>query len=723
MGDSKSGKPTVTDPRPLSAVAPRPIRPLAHGKSPFAAISPEVVVAHPPQQLTPRDPRGDELGEIALIRQQLDGLAAAAADGFWAGPLVEQVGRRDMPFTRTDFRTELLQQFDAQMASKMKMLEDLQAINEAARAEAEARAKAEPENLNFQSARGAGRLAGSIVPAELGSDDVSAETIGLRVDACVQELEAIAADQKIRAPGGGAATCKDILGAFYKRHKGQWAAFADTDEWAQKQKQEWGDEAIQEHQNHHAISVDEAILLRDQHLTVRAYSHLRLRLHLDEWPSYKSQKPRMTQLNDEVMRKLGLQSVPNAARDADMPDLVEIVEIRSSKKRKKRKGTGDDQADADAGGEFCGASVELLKLVQHIILMSPGPSPEVLDIRVSVDGADLAGRKAELIALIPMWWDNTQSLHAVFPLCIYIGKETRTSLARALPNVKAEQEALTLEVPDSPDGLHHRVHWKLSSDMFALHKILWKDKADMAEEEREKRGACVVCPGKKLMNGWVGIERWMDENGKWRIPDTELPDCIFYVASLADVAPCGLHANLRISPVIWKKVLEIAVQSDVESSSSKHVDAVEAAVRGAIKGFHIGRAGEWNGQDILKTPTWPTMRGDQLKKLHRSIPAWSDAIRASGATGKTLLYLLNTLNYWILIHKLMLFRPTDKQARLDAAQLTDFCDLVTRFEAAWTWLKLSVTPHGELCTKSCTHAGQSTYASLHCNMCITAHTH
>ena len=128
----------------------------------------------------------------------------------------------------------------------------------------------------------------------------------------------------------------------------------------------------------------------------------------------------------------------------------------------------------------------------------------------------------------------------------------------------------------------------------------------------------------------------------------------------------------------------------MKAGGSKHVDALEAQVQRAVKGFHIGRAGEWSGQVIYDGPTWPTLRGDQLRKLYADVTVWSSAVMATGAEMLLLCRLLNVVNYWISV-----WHGLTSRTKLNKGELQDWCWHVERMEVVWIGLQLSVTPHGE----------------------------
>jgi hypothetical protein len=455
------------------------------------------------------------------------------------------------------------------------------------------------------------------------------------------------------------------------------------------------DEGAVEFTDHLGLEVDDAILLRDEHLTVAGFTHLRTRCGLDEaWPSYYAQRDRQDELADEIAADLGLEEVPPPPLIAICDDSPETAEkVKDYDAMLVSQYGSKKMADVMKGSkrEFCGARVGLKALIEWIFALHPTNEPKNPTFRLSLDGADLAGRKAELVAIIPEWWEGNQSLHAVFPLCIYIGKESRASIQHALgEDFKEQQQALTIpQKYKCTKDRHIGIRWTFSSDLFAALKVIYRDRDECEDDEGAR--SCAVCDSKKLNQGWLPDITWQQADGTWIIPDdVDLTHMLFYVESVADIGICALHMNLRLSNVIWKRVLSVAVENDVKAGGSKHVDALEAQVQRAVKGFHIGRAGEWSGQVIYDGPTWPTLRGDQLRKLYADVTVWSSAVMATGAEMLLLCRLLNVVNYWISV-----WHGLTSRTKLNKGELQDWCWHVERMEVVWIGLQLSVTPYGE----------------------------
>ena len=74
------------------------------------------------------------------------------------------------------------------------------------------------------------------------------------------------------------------------------------------------------------------------------------------------------------------------------------------------------------------------------------------------------------------------------------------------------------------------------------------------------------------------------------------------------------------------EVGKVACGKFLKGCKLKRDKSGECKVNG-VKGFSIGRAGEWNGKETLKGPTFPTLRGDQLKKIASVAPKWIAATK------------------------------------------------------------------------------------------------
>jgi hypothetical protein len=385
-----------------------------------------------------------------------------------------------------------------------------------------------------------------------------------------------------------------------------------------------------------------------------------------------------------------------------------------------------------------GASCDLKRLVSFILdesaRLGHNIDPDNVTIRITHDGADIAGRKAELIALVPTFQDDCQSLHAVYPLCIFIGKESRQNIIDACNNgtltLKQQMRQLRERHQYKATGRAWvGIKWKFSADMVGALKVLYKDRSDMTEEESRDRGACPCCKAYKDKDGWWRVEDWgkevplLDKEAE----DYLLKDALFDVG-LHDMCFCCLHMNLRIFPKLLSELLLTkAMQRDVQTKSSQHVDALQAALGEegcGVKGFKICRAGEWNGKEILKGPSLPTLRGDQLKKVFggRGVgPHWIAAAKAAwgvkgtdckdaqerreshrqqagaqwdrvtvsaGKWPQDLKAALNLINLWITLYGKMTSRT-----RLEDSECERFGQEVAAFCRTWKGAHLSETPY------------------------------
>ena len=87
-----------------------------------------------------------------------------------------------------------------------------------------------------------------------------------------------------------------------------------------------------------------------------------------------------------------------------------------------------------------GYGVDILKLHKWMIdraivlgFLLPNRIPRTIDYKLSIDGSNLGSRNCELVALTPMNLGyNPNSLHSIFPLMLYEGKERRDDLNAVL---------------------------------------------------------------------------------------------------------------------------------------------------------------------------------------------------------------------------------------------------------------------------------------------------
>ena len=232
---------------------------------------------------------------------------------------------------------------------------------------------------------------------------------------------------------------EQLMCRWFELNTGVLNRWHDEKEWARKMKEEHYDEGFAACLQYLTMDEERAQLVREEWLSVRGYGAVRHELRLaDVLPSYDKQKKQTKKLDADVKKKLGVEPLSG----------------------------------------LTGVKCDLKKLCDFIMCESMRMGylemRELVEMRITLDGADIGGRKAELIALVPTFREDCQSLHAVYPLCIYIGKETRQNIQDALPGLKEEMKDLrTRPQKYQATGARHCIRWTYSSDMFAMLKVLY----------------------------------------------------------------------------------------------------------------------------------------------------------------------------------------------------------------------------------------------------------
>jgi hypothetical protein len=376
-------------------------------------------------------------------------------------------------------------------------------------------------------------------------DVVTGKTADRRVDALFADLNTIADDNL-------GWTAEQLVSEWLKKNTGVFDQWAETDNsWAANLRDDWEYEGFADCLAYLQMDATSALLFREEHVTTRGWEEMRKMRGMKEiMPSHPKTKETANKIDIELKDQLGTEALTSVTgASCDLKKLVEFILSESVR-------------------------------LGHVI------DPADVTIRITLDGADIAGRKAELVALIPTFRDDCQSLHAACPLCLFIGKETRQNVEAACQRgevtIKQQMAQLREKHQYAATGRSWvRIKWQFSADMFGALKVLYKDRCDMNEEEAEERGPCLTCNAYKDGNGWHNVHAWV-KDGKPCVPDSSeysLEHSLFDV-DLQDMCFCALHANLRMFPMIWRDcVLSKAMELDVRDGGRAHVDAFQAAIR------------------------------------------------------------------------------------------------------------------------------------------------
>lgn len=268
-----------------------------------------------------------------------------------------------------------------------------------------------------------------------------------------------------------------------------------------------------------------------------------------------------------------------------------------------------------------------------------------------------------------------QSLHAVYPIALYEGKENRAELEADLGWLRPELRRMEQLYCSDTTGMTHRCEFILCADLFALTKVM---------RGKDGNGTCPCCDGKRAKHtGWSeeATEVWET------IPDETLDDSLFGLP-LKSCAPCILHLKVRVVGTMLKHMAR-----EAEAAGKSQLDQFEAGVQAMIKTFRVSRKGEkkMNGK-LIKLCYVSAIQGEQVDKIlnhirnldHGLSPEdnlWRPVMDACSQTvmGKVRADKWDEL--WRLLVKMYdtmnnnVGRVTDEQVQTHAQQAKRFSDL------------------------------------------------
>ena len=215
---------------------------------------------------------------------------------------------------------------------------------------------------------------------------------------------------------------------------------------------------------------------------------------------------------------------------------------------------GVTRCEGKTGYRLCTLKVHDWIVEQQVLAGVPAHKiPKVIRYKISLDGSMMGSRDVELVAIVPLNLGVApQSLHAVYPIAMYEGKEKREELEKDLGWVAPEMRMLEKPRFSTTTGKTHRCEWVLCADLFALTKVM---------RAADGNGSCPCCEGvRNSEQGWDACDTLVWDE----IPDDPLPLNLFGV-NLKSCVYCLLHMKVRIAGTLLQHMAR-------EAETNKQVD-------------------------------------------------------------------------------------------------------------------------------------------------------
>jgi hypothetical protein len=336
----------------------------------------------------------------------------------------------------------------------------------------------------------------------------------------------------------------------------------------QRLKDAWQAESIDEYKATLSMSGDEALYLKDQMMTSYESWDLMRRMSgvNSVWPGGYALKALAKEYNNYLAERLGLVRTEKTGYRVDIHMLHEwIVE-------------------------------------QQLLAGVPAHKiPKKIKYKLSLDGSQMGSRDVELVALVPLNLGvAAQSLHAVYPLALYEGKEKREELEKDLGYLSAELRVLEQKQLCAHTARIHSCEFILCADLFALAKVM---------RASDGNGSCPCCGGERSKNqGWAdhALEVWE------RVPDDDLPQNLFGLP-LRQCVFCLLHMKVRVVGTLLKHMAR-----EIENKKEA-LDEFEVAIQGMVHTFKLTRAKEKKNKKVVKSCYVSAMQGEQIDKIMRMV--------------------------------------------------------------------------------------------------------
>jgi hypothetical protein len=393
-------------------------------------------------------------------------------------------------------------------------------------------------------------------------DSISPEHRATRLSALLLELRAHAADL------GEDLDVGDCL-ALHSLHLDKTASnFVCESPELQRLKSAWQQDSIDEYMATLSMSNDEALYLKDKMMTsYEAWDLMRRMSGANSvWPGANALKMLANEYNAYLADRLGL--------------------VQTDKK---------------------GYRVDIQKLHEWIVeqqILSGVPAhkiPKKIRYKISLDGSMMGSHEVELVALVPLNLGvAAQSLHAVYPLALYEGKEKRVELEKDLGWISPELRVLEKKQHLAQTGRIHQCEFILCADLFALAKVM---------RGLDGNGSCPCCAGERSRNqGWddSALEVWTE------VPDEDLPQNLFGLRLRACVV-CLLHMKVRVVGTLLKHMAR-----EIEKNKEA-LDAFEVAMQGMVGTFQLTREKEKKNKKTVKSCYVSAMQGEQCDKILKMV--------------------------------------------------------------------------------------------------------
>ena len=344
----------------------------------------------------------------------------------------------------------------------------------------------------------------------------------------------------------------------------------------------WQDEGTKTFMEYLAMHDDECLLLKDQMMiSYEKWDHMRKVMHRGDLTGATPMKKLAKFYNELIKDELGLKKIEGVNgymvnMEKIIPWMVDI---------------------ALANGQITESEV-----------------PEVIKIKISLDGSNMGSREAELVGVTPMNLGfNPQSYNSIFPIMLYEGKETREDLKKMLKpinnGIKQLKKPFTL--PKCHAMRAHTCHFTLCADYFALLKIMVPKKGEILEDGETAEGCtCGFCGEQRKQSiGWTSNLHV----GVWEtIPALadHFESCLLDVP-LSRITFCLLHAKVRIIGSMLKHMLR-----ECEVKSESDVITMQDNMRKIIPTFKITLKGEKTTKGtVAKGAKVSALQGEQCDKI------------------------------------------------------------------------------------------------------------
>ena len=343
--------------------------------------------------------------------------------------------------------------------------------------------------------------------------------------------------------------------------------------------------------------------------------------------------------------------------------------------------------------------------------------PRTIDYKLSIDGSNLGSRNCELVTLTPMNLGyNPNSLHSIFPLMLYEGKERREDLKAVLSPLNTQLKQLKQPHNVGHGGGMHTCHFFCSADYFALVKLMRPAKDELLSNGKKAQSCtCSFCgEQRKTGKNDAGWSSNIDV-GVWdSIPKEILASAILDI-ELQDYLFCILHMKVRIVGSLLKHMLR-------EAEMRKQHTQFKAAMTQIIRTFQVTLKGDTfqnTGKKNTKAAKVGALQGQQVDKVFAAIrastvptpqrtpeqqlgaAAWGGVLTAALGNSTATIRDSHTEMWQLLVQ---CYDTLNSHTHVTAAQLSRYRENITKFGNLWTQrfgLK-KVTPYVHIMVK---HSG------------------